>query len=153
MLNKVILIGNVGQDPDIRVMPNGNRVANFSIATSEYRKDKDGNKTTVSEWHKIVVYTENLIKIIEKYVKKGSKLYLEGSIKSRKYNDKDGIEKSIYEITVQSYSDTIKLLDSKAQSESFGDNDKKTNFNNEKTITDKDFSSGNNEPEDEDIPF
>ena len=80
MLNKVMLIGNVGTDPDIRTMPNGGRVANFSLATSEYWTDKNGQRQSRTEWHKIVIYSENLVKLTEKAIHKGSKLYVEGMI-------------------------------------------------------------------------
>jgi len=119
MLNKVILIGNVGSDPDIRTMPNGGRVANFSLATSEYWTDKNSQRQSRTEWHKIVVYNENLVKLIEKAVHKGSKLYIEGTIKSRKYtSQQDGIERNIVEIVLQGYDHNIKLLDSRPRDNS-----------------------------------
>ena len=119
MLNKVILIGNVGSDPDIRTMPNGGRVANFSLATSEYWTDKNSQRQSRTEWHKIVVYNENLVKLVEKAVHKGSKLYIEGTIKSRKYtSQQDGIERNIVEIVLQGYDHNIKLLDSRPRDNS-----------------------------------
>lgn len=112
MLNKIILIGNVGQDPEIKALPNGHRVANFSLATTEYWKDKNGEKQSATEWHRIVVYNENLVKLIENAVYKGSKLYLEGSVRSRKYTDINNVEKISYEIILQNGS-VFKLLESK----------------------------------------
>ena len=101
MLNKVILIGNVGGDPDVRTMPNGSRVANFSLATTEYWTDKSGQRQSRTEWHKVCVYAEGLVRLVEKAVHKGSKLYVEGSIKSRKYtSQQDGIERTIVEIII-----------------------------------------------------
>jgi single-strand DNA-binding protein len=117
MINKVILVGNVGLDPEIRSLSNGTRVANFSLATTEYWKGKDGNRNSNTEWHRIVVYNENLVKIIEKAVHKGSKLYIEGSIRSRKYTDSSGAERTVVEVILSGYNDTVKLLDSKASGE------------------------------------
>lgn len=113
MINKVILVGNVGQDPDVRVMQSGMKVANFAVATSESWKDKNGEKKENTEWHRIVVYGDKLPEIIEKYVKKGTKLYVEGSIRSRKYTDTTGQERTVFEIIVQNFGGTIKILDSR----------------------------------------
>lgn len=112
MLNKVILIGNVGQDPDVRVMQNGTKVANFSVATSESWKDKSGERKESVEWHRICVYSDALAGMIERSVKKGAKVYVEGSIRTRKYTDHSGNEKSVSEIVVHGFSATIRILDS-----------------------------------------
>lgn len=111
MLNKVSLIGNVGSDPDIRTMPNGGRVCNFSLATSEYWTDKNGQRQSTTEWHRIVIYNENLVKLAEKAIHKGSKLYIEGKLKSRTYINQSGVEKNITEIVLQGFNHTIVLLD------------------------------------------
>ncbi len=113
MINKVVLIGNVGQDPDVRVMQNGSKVANFSLATSESWKDRNGEKKEQTEWHKIVVYGDKLPEIIEKYVKKGTKLYIEGSIRSRKYQDTTGQDRTVFEIIIQNFNGAVKILDSR----------------------------------------
>lgn len=113
MLNKVTLIGNVGADPDIRTLPNGGRVANFSLATSERWRDQEGNWHEKTEWHRIAVYKESVVNIIEKYLVKGSKVFVEGSIKSRKYVDSAGIEKYLIEISIRSPFHMIRLLDKK----------------------------------------
>ena len=84
MVNKVILLGNVGNEPDIKMMPSGGKVANLSLATSENWRDKDGNKQAKTEWHRLTVYNENLIKIIEQYIHKGTTLYIEGTLRTRK---------------------------------------------------------------------
>jgi single-strand DNA-binding protein len=97
MINKVILVGNVGKDPEIRHIPNGAAVAQFSLATSETYKDKTGAKTTQTEWHNIVLW-RGLAEVAEKYVKKGDPLYIEGKIRSRSYDDKDGNKRYITEI-------------------------------------------------------
>lgn len=113
MINKVTLIGNVGQDIELRSMQNGNKVVNISLATSESWKDKNGEKKEAVEWHKVVVYGDKLPEMLAKYAKKGSKLFVEGSIKSRKYNDSTGAERRSFEIVVQGYGSTVKILDSR----------------------------------------
>ena len=97
MLNKVTLIGRLGRDPEVRYMPNGDAVCNFSLATSEKFTDKSGNKAEKTEWHNIVIYRK-LAEIAGQYLKKGSQVYLEGKIQSRKYTDKNGVERTAYEI-------------------------------------------------------
>jgi single-strand DNA-binding protein len=113
-VNKVILVGNLGRDPEIRTFQNGGRVANFSIATSESWKDKaTGERKEKTQWHNISVKSENLVGIVEKYIKKGSKLYIEGQLESRKYTDKDGVEKYITEVVLNPFRGEITMLDSK----------------------------------------
>lgn len=97
MLNKVILIGRLGRDPEVRFMPNGDAVCNFSVATSESWKDSNGQKQERSEWHNVTIYRK-LAEIAGQYLTKGSQVYLEGKIQSRKYQGKDGIERTAYEI-------------------------------------------------------
>lgn len=97
MLNKVILIGRLGQEPTIRHMPNGEAVCNFSVATSEKYTDKNGQRQEATEWHNVTMYRK-LAEIAGEYLTKGSKVYLEGKIQSRKYQGKDGIERTAYDI-------------------------------------------------------
>lgn len=97
MLNKVFLIGRLGRDPEVRYMPNGEAVCNFSVATSESWKDKNGQRQESTEWHNVTMYRK-LAEIAAKYLTKGSQVYLEGKIQSRKYQGKDGIERTAYEI-------------------------------------------------------
>ncbi|MBS5835253.1 MAG: single-stranded DNA-binding protein [Neisseria sp.] len=99
MLNKVILIGRLGKDPEVRYMPNGEAVCNFSVATSESWKDQSGQRVERTEWHNITMY-RRLAEIAGQYLKKGSQVYLEGKIQSRKYQGKDGIERTAYDIIV-----------------------------------------------------
>lgn len=109
-VNKVTLIGMVGKDPDIRSFPNGDRVANFSVATSESWKDKSsGEKKEVTEWHKISVFNEHLIKLCESMVKKGALVHIEGQNKTRKY-EKDGREVYTTEVVLQKYKGEINIL-------------------------------------------
>ena len=110
-LNKVILIGRLGRDPETRYMPNGDAVCNFSIATDESWKDQSGQKKERTEWHAITLYRK-LAEIAAQYLKKGSLVYIEGRIQSRKYTGKDGIERTAYEIVCSE----MKMLDSKNES-------------------------------------
>lgn len=112
-LNRVMLIGNCGKDPEIRTMQNGGKVANVSIATSESWKDKStGEKKEKTEWHRVVIFGP-LADIVERYVTKGSKLYLSGSLQTRKWTDKDGAEKYGTEIVLQGFGSELLLLDGK----------------------------------------
>ena len=97
MLNKAALIGRLGRDPEVRYMPNGEAVCNFSIATSETWKDQHGQKQERTEWHNITLY-RRMAEVAGQYLKKGSQVYIEGCIQSRKYTGKDGIERTAYEI-------------------------------------------------------
>lgn len=116
-VNKVILVGHVGKDPELRSFQSGGRVASFSLATSESWKDKtSGERKEKTEWHRVAVTNENLVAIVEKYVRKGSKLYLEGQLETRKWTDKDGNEKYSTEIMLKPYRGEIVLLDSKGDS-------------------------------------
>jgi single-strand DNA-binding protein len=112
-VNKVTLLGNVGKDPEIKTFQNGGKVASFSLATSESWKDKtSGEKKTSTEWHNIVVKNDGLVGVIEKYVKKGAKLHIEGKLETRTY-EKDGSKRYITEIVLYPYSGEIVLLDAK----------------------------------------
>ncbi|MEI6987113.1 MAG: single-stranded DNA-binding protein [Rhodospirillaceae bacterium] len=121
-VNKVILIGNVGKDPEIRSFQNGGRSANFTLATSETWKDKaSGERREKTEWHRIVVFNEGLIGIIERYVKKGTKLYVEGAIETRKWTDQGGQEKYTTEVVLKQYRGELALLDSRGDGGGRGD--------------------------------
>lgn len=112
-VNKVILIGNLGRDPEIRSFQNGGRVASFSLATSENWKDKaTGEKKERTEWHRVSVLNDKLVEVVERYVKKGSKLYIEGQLETRKYTDKDGVEKYTTEVVLRPFRGEITMLDS-----------------------------------------
>ncbi len=113
MLNKVMLIGNLGRDPEVRYLPSGDAVANFSIATSENWKDRNGQRQERTEWHNISMFGR-LAEIAGQYLKKGSKVYIEGRIQSRKYTGKDGIERVAYDIVANE----MKMLDSRSSGSS-----------------------------------
>lgn len=113
-LNKAILIGNVGKDPEIRSTQDGKEIASFSVATSESWKDRDtGERKEKTEWHRVVIFSQPLVGIIKKYVHKGSKLYIEGSLHTRKWTDQSGIEKYSTEVVLQAYNGVMVMLDAK----------------------------------------
>ena len=110
-VNKVILVGNLGQDPESRSMPSGGEVVNFSVATSENWKDRDGNKQERTEWHRVVIWNENLGRVAKQYLKKGSKVYLEGQLQTRKWTDQSGQDKYSTEVVLQRFRGELVLLD------------------------------------------
>lgn len=113
-LNKVTLIGNLGRDPEVRRLNSGDPVVNLSVATSENWRDKaSGERKERTEWHRVVIFNENLAKVAESYLRKGSKIYIEGQLQTRKYNDKDGVEKYSTEIVLQRYRGELVMLDSR----------------------------------------
>ncbi len=114
MLNKVTLIGNLGRDPEVRTMQNGNKVCNISLATTEKWKDKSsGERMERTEWHRVVIFDERLVDVAEKYLSKGSKVYLGGQIQTRKWTDQSGTEKYSTEIVLQRFGGRLIMLDSK----------------------------------------
>jgi len=113
-VNKVILIGNLGRDPEVRRMNDGNPVVSFSLATTESWRDKmTGERRDRTEWHNIVIFNENLANIAEQYCKKGSKIYLEGQLQTREYQDRDGNQRRTTEIVLQRFRGELTLLDSR----------------------------------------
>src|SRR5579872_835724 len=111
-VNKVILIGNLGRDPEVRRLNSGDPVVSLSIATSESWRDKaSGERKERTEWHRVVIYNENLAKVAEQYLRKGSKVYLEGQLQTRKFNDKDGHEKYSTEVVLTRFRGELVLLD------------------------------------------
>ena len=115
-INKVILLGRLGADPEIRVSQDGKKIARFSLATSESWKDKSTNeKKEKTEWHKIVIFSSGLAEISEKYLKKGSLIYIEGQISTRKYTDQSGVEKYITEIVLQGYNCQLTMVDNRGE--------------------------------------
>lgn len=111
-VNKVILIGNLGADPEIRRTQDGRPIANLRVATSESWRDKNtGERREKTEWHRVVIFNEGLCKIVEQYLKKGSKVYLEGALQTRKWTDKDGNEKYTTEVVLQGFNSSLTMLD------------------------------------------
>jgi single-strand DNA-binding protein len=114
-VNKVILVGNLGRDPEIRRTQDGRPIANLSVATSETWRDKNtGERREKTEWHRVVIFNEGLCKVVEQYLKKGAKVYLEGALQTRKYTDKDGVEKYSTEVVLQGFNSVLTMLDSRA---------------------------------------
>ena len=160
-LNKVLLIGRLGADPEIKQMVNGKNVARLSLATSQSWKDKNtGEKKEKTEWHRIVVFNEGLIGVVENYIKKGTKLYIEGALQTRKWTDDAGTEKYTTEIVIQGYGGRIDIVSAKGnnqehlESQDIADNndasEKKIDSKDDKEKTTDDKSDNLNE---EDIPF
>src|SRR5688572_29970687 len=111
-VNKVILVGNLGRDPEIRRTQDGRPIAQLSVATSENWRDKTtGERKEKTEWHRVVIFSEGLAKVAEQYLKKGAKVYIEGALQTRKWTDKDGIEKYSTEIVLQGFNSTLTMLD------------------------------------------
>lgn len=112
-VNKVILVGNLGADPESRALPNGGEVVNMRIATSEQWKDRDGNRQERTEWHNVVIFNENLGRVAKNYLRKGSKVYVEGQIQTRKWTDQSGNDRYTTEIVLQRFRGELVLLDSR----------------------------------------
>ena len=120
-VNKVILVGNLGRDPEIRSMPNGDRIANLSIATSETWRDKSsGERKEKTEWHRVVIFNDNIVKVVENYVKKGSTVYIEGALQTRKWTDQQGVEKYSTEIVVSRFKGELTMLGGRSEGGSSG---------------------------------
>src|SRR4051812_18651888 len=113
-VKKGILIGNLGKDPEVRRMQNGNPVVNLTVATSDTWRDKaTGERKEKTEWHRVVIFSEGLAKVAEQYLKKGAKVYLEGALQTRKWTDPQGVEKYSTEIVLQGFNSTLTMLDGK----------------------------------------
>lgn len=120
-VNKVILIGNLGADPEVKQFQNGGQVCNLRIATSENWKDKNtGERKEKTEWHSVTIYTEGLIRIAQQYLKKGSKVYIEGKLQTRKWQDQQGNDRYSTEVVLQGFDGTLTMLDSKQEGGSGG---------------------------------
>lgn len=121
-VNKVILVGNLGRDPEIKQLPSGASIANLSVATSENWRDKaSGERKEKTEWHRVVVFNEGLVRIVEQYLKKGSKIYLEGQLETRKWQDKDGNDKYSTEVVLRNYNASLTMLDGRNEGAPAGD--------------------------------
>lgn len=123
-VNKVILVGNLGADPEIRRTQDGRPIANLRIATSESWRDKNtGERKEKTEWHTVVVFNEGLCKVIEQYLKKGSKVYIEGKLQTRKWTDQSGHDRYSTEVVLQGFNSTLVMLDSARRSDDAGPDD------------------------------
>lgn len=122
-VNKVMLIGNLGRDPEVKTMQNGGKVCNLSVATSESWKDKaSGERKEKTEWHRVVVFNENIINVCENYLKKGSKVFVEGQLETRKWTDQSGAEKYSTEVVLRPFRGELTMLDTKGGSGQSNDN-------------------------------
>ena len=116
-VNKVIIVGNLGKDPEIRTLGSGDRVANLRIATSESWRDRtSGERKEKTEWHQVVIFNDNIVKVVETYVKKGSTVYIEGALQTRKWTDQQGVEKYSTEIVVSKFKGELTMLGGRADS-------------------------------------
>jgi single-strand DNA-binding protein len=121
-VNKVILIGNLGQDPEVRTFPNGGKVCNLSLATSETWRDKQtGERKERTEWHRVAIYSEPLVNVAERYLKKGSKIYVEGQLETRKWQDQSGQDRYTTEIVLRPYRSELTMLDGRGDGGGGGD--------------------------------
>ncbi len=152
-VNKVIIVGNLGKDPEVRSFQNGGRVASFSVATSESWKDKaTGEKKERTEWHRVSVMNDNLVTVCERYLKKGAKVYIEGQLETRKWQDKDGQERYTTEVVLRPYRGELTMLDSKGSSGGGNYCNDTPAFDN--TPSSGSFGGGSSAPDlDDDIPF
>ena len=161
-VNKVILIGNLGADPEVRRLNSGDQVVNFRVATSETWRDKNsGERKERTEWHNVVIFNENLGKVAEQYCKKGTKVYVEGQLQTRKWQDQSGADRYTTEVVLQRFRGELQLLDSRSGGEgrqSFGDEERgSSGFNRAAAADRRPALSGNGGGGggdlDDDIPF
>jgi single-strand DNA-binding protein len=121
-VNKVILVGNLGKDPEVRRTQDGRPIVQLSVATSENWRDKNtGERKEKTEWHRVVIFSEGLAKVAEQYLKKGAKVYLEGQLQTRKWTDKDNIERYSTEVVLQGFNSALTMLDGRGGGSSAGD--------------------------------
>ena len=149
-VNKVIIMGNLGKDPEIRNFPNGGKICNFSVATSETWRDKNsGEKQERTQWHNISILSEPLVNIAERFLKKGSKVYLEGQLETRKWQDNSGADRYSTEIVLRPYKGEINLIDNKAENNFINETNTDTKIN-QTTETNTNLTA---EDFDDEIPF
>ena len=153
-VNKVILLGNLGRDPEIRSLQSGNKMATFSLATSKRWKDKSTQEQKdKTSWHNVVVFGDGLVNIVEQYVKKGSKIYIEGELNTRKWQDQEGNDRYTTEVVLQGYNCNLTLLDSRSSSQQ--NNSLENQSDSIEKIENKDQPTIDKESEEleDDIPF
>ena len=161
-VNKVIILGNLGVDPEVRNFPNGGKVRNLRIATSENWKDRNtGERREKTEWHSVAIFSEPLVRIAEQYLRKGSKVYIEGQLETRKWQDQSGQDRYTTEVVLRPYSSTLTMLDSRGDSGSQGGYVGGSNDSNYPNDTNENSSKLGNETSnatasqdfDDEIPF
>ena len=156
-VNKVILVGNLGDDPEVRSLNNGGEVVNMRVATSENWKDRDGNRQERTEWHRVVIFNENLGRVAKQYLRKGSKVYLEGQIQTRKWTDQSGADRYSTEVVLQRFRGELVLLDRRDggaagddQGDSFGGSN---DFGSQRTSQPRQTVPAFDTDLDDDVPF
>ena len=150
-VNKVILVGNLGRDPEVRNTQNGDPIVNMSLATSESWKDRTtGERRERTEWHRVVIFNENLGRIAQQYLRKGSKVYIEGQLQTRKWQDQSGQEKYSTEVVLQRFRGELTMLDSRADSSGSFSDSGSGGFSDS---TGGDISGGSGGDLDDEIPF
>ena len=151
-INKVIIVGNLGKDPEVRTFNNGGKVCNFSVATSESWKDKNsGERKEKTEWHNVAIFSEGLAGVAEKYLRKGSKVYVEGKLQTRKWQDQSGNDRYSTEIVLQGFDAKLEMLDSRQ-----GDGGQGGGQNNSQSSNDGWGKAGQQQQQEDltdDIPF
>lgn len=153
-VNKVILVGNLGRDPEVRFMPDGLKVVNVSVATSETWKDKNtGERKDKTEWHRVVIMNERLSDIAEKYLKKGSKIYVEGQLQTRKWTDQSGQERYSTEVLLSRFRGELTLLDSKGTGSGGDDYEGGSYGSSDSSSMGGKTSSASYQELDDDVPF
>jgi single-strand DNA-binding protein len=158
-VNKVILIGNLGADPEIRRTQDGRPIANLRVATSESWRDKaTGERREKTEWHRVVIFNEGLCKIVEQYLKKGSKVYLEGALQTRKWTDKEGHEKYSTEVVLQGFNSSLTMLDGRGGAAAGGASDSSEDFGSSGASVSRErkpamAGGGKRDDMDDEIPF
>jgi single-strand DNA-binding protein len=157
-VNKVILVGNLGADPEIRAMQDGRKMAQLSIATSENWRDKStGERREKTEWHRVVIFSDGLVRVVEQYLKKGSKVYLEGALQTRKWTDQSGQERYSTEVVLQGFNSTLTMLDGRSGGQGGGDYASGGNFGQASPMS-QPAQSGGEQPNfsqelDDEVPF
>ena len=150
-VNKVILVGNLGRDPEVRNTQNGDPIVNLSLATSESWKDRTtGERRERTEWHRVVIFNENLGRIAQQYLRKGSKVYIEGQLQTRKWQDQSGQDKYSTEVVLQRFRGELTMLDSRADSSGSSGDSGSGGFSDS---TGGDFAGGSGGDLDDEIPF
>ncbi len=149
-VNKVILVGNLGADPEVRKFQNGGSVCNLRIATSENWKDKNtGERREKTEWHSVAIFSEGLTRVAEQYLRKGSKIYIEGQLETRKWQDKNGNDRYSTEVVLRNFNSSMVMLDGKSSGSGGGGNDRAAGGMSEQSSS----SGGQSYEMDDDIPF
>lgn len=149
-VNKAIIVGNVGKDPEVRSTNDGREIATLTVATSESWKDKStGEKKEKTEWHRVVIFNDGLVNLVKNYVKKGSKLYIEGALHTRKWTDKDGVERYTTEIVLQGFGGVITMLDKN----NGGGSNNSSESNDQPQHSTPQSSPSNSESIDDEVPF